>query len=508
MKKVFKKVKFLFFALPLLVFVLVFIFYLKQIETQEQELETGRENCIEGFFLVPVRYSLKGDFEFEYRFEKENILFANELCIKSTGLLAENEQYQLVIAFLGEYGLKIFEKPISFFTEDYPKIAKYPEKKEFLVNEKIFFELDKKNKSFDYYITINEKEAKCEEKEQGFECNLETLELKQGEEYELSVFSQYGSEKVSYFEPFVIKTPSPVIVEKSSINDGANVYEEVSLLEIVFNKDVDENIEIFFENEKGEEIGHEISLEGSKLIIRPLKAISFGTNCNLVIKDINGVDGSFFEGDYVLRFNVIKRPVQNWWAYPTDMVQTPKSGDDLLVVVSKKYFLPKTYAPSDLVPVSKAGIPTNGDMYARSIIIDDLRELGKAAKADGINISIRSAYRSYNTQVSTYQYWINYNNGNQNLADQVSARPGHSEHQLGTTIDFATNETAKFNESAAAIWLENNAHNFGFVISYPKGAHEITGYSYEGWHYRYIGRENAKKQNASGLVLVQWLERN
>lgn len=133
-----------------------------------------------------------------------------------------------------------------------------------------------------------------------------------------------------------------------------------------------------------------------------------------------------------------------------------------------------------------------------------------SAKKDGIDLSIVSGYRSYQTQVSTYNYWLSKNNNNVEYVDTFSARPGHSQHQLGTAIDFSSSEIGdvlgdSFDNTNASKWLIENAYKYGFVISYPKGHENVTGYKYESWHYRYIGKENALEMKNSGMILENYL---
>ena len=90
---------------------------------------------------------------------------------------------------------------------------------------------------------------------------------------------------------------------------------------------------------------------------------------------------------------------KNWWSYPTDIKPTKRHGDDLLVLVNKEYALSADYVPADLVSAAKSGIRKGNQHMVRNIVIADLTELVKAAKNDGIDLSIRSGYRSYNTQV-------------------------------------------------------------------------------------------------------------
>ncbi len=184
-------------------------------------------------------------------------------------------------------------------------------------------------------------------------------------------------------------------------------------------------------------------------------------------------------------------PPTNWWSYPSVIEEIPVDQVSLNVVMNKSRKLSASYAPTDLVILqSMPGIRVNKTLYVRSIIVEPLRQLGAAATAEGIDLSVISAYRSYATQQGTYQYWVNYNGGNVNAADQVSARPGHSEHQLGTTVDFSTSEIgdaigSQFNSAKANSWLLNNAPRFGFKLSYPAGQETVTGFAHEGWHWRY-----------------------
>lgn len=199
-----------------------------------------------------------------------------------------------------------------------------------------------------------------------------------------------------------------------------------------------------------------------------------------------------------------------WWAYPDTIYETTKSGDDLLVLVNKQYKLSSTYSPNDLVKASNSGIRRGGSYSLRNIVIPDLTEMVNDAKANGIDLSIVSGYRSYQTQLSTYNYWLSKNNNNVEYVDTFSARAGHSQHQLGTVIDFSTNEINDalgdtFANTNASKWLIENAHKYGWVISYPKGYESTTGYKYESWHYRYIGKANALDMKNSGMILENYL---
>jgi zinc D-Ala-D-Ala carboxypeptidase len=237
---------------------------------------------------------------------------------------------------------------------------------------------------------------------------------------------------------------------------------------------------------------------------------------NKVDEDISNVKSANIEEDVSLEdLSPLKGVVSTssgtaWWTYPSDIKGVTRSGDDLLVLVNKEYQLPSTYAPSDLVSASLSGIRKGESFMLRNILIEDLKNLVSDALADGIDLSIRSGYRSYATQQSTYNYWVSYNGGSIDAADRISARPGHSHHQLGTAIDFSSAEIAdglggSFSSTKASVWLADNAWKYGFAIGYPYGYESLTGYSYESWHYRYIGKAYAQEMHSNGMILELYL---
>ncbi len=171
------------------------------------------------------------------------------------------------------------------------------------------------------------------------------------------------------------------------------------------------------------------------------------------------------------------------------------------------YKLPESYVPPDLVSATKAGLSSGYEV--RSLVVPDLTALAQAAEAAGHPLAVQSAYRSYSYQVKTFASWVAQEGRAQAL--KVSARPGHSEHQLGTVLDFRTAggkpawDYDDWATTPTGKWLEANAHRYGFVMSYPKDEEALTCYSYEPWHYRYVGREEAGAVFESGLTLRQWL---
>ncbi len=189
----------------------------------------------------------------------------------------------------------------------------------------------------------------------------------------------------------------------------------------------------------------------------------------------------------------------------------PTSTDVVLTVLDRTYALPPGYAPDDLVPASTAGMAgSSGTKLVRAVVVDDLAAMRSAWEAAGLTVTIESAFRSYAGQSATFDAWV----ARLGPAGALlrTARPGHSEHQLGTAIDVTSSGWAgRFGdwaaESAEGGWMAAHAWEHGFVMSYPPGAETQTCFGYEPWHYRWIGREAAAAHRSSGLRLRPFLER-
>lgn len=164
-------------------------------------------------------------------------------------------------------------------------------------------------------------------------------------------------------------------------------------------------------------------------------------------------------------------------------------------LLDQEHALAPDDAPPDLVRLTDVGIAGSGRI--RSIVVDDLRAMADAARLAGSPFRVNSAYRSYQQQVRTFESFAATYGRDEAL--RSAARPGHSEHQLGTTIDVTGGEA----------WLAANAHRYGFVMSYPpEHSPATTCYKPEAWHFRYVGRDVAAEVRASGVSLREWLWRH
>ena len=160
-----------------------------------------------------------------------------------------------------------------------------------------------------------------------------------------------------------------------------------------------------------------------------------------------------------------------------------------ILIVNKTYCLPSDY----ISPKKK-----QADIASTKMI--------SSAKTDGINLKILSGHRSYETQVTTFSHWQNTLGDS---ATDVSAKEGHSEHQTGLTFDFGGASGCEldtcFETTSEGKWLKINASKFGFILRYPKGKEGITEYSFEPWHFRYVGIEQAGEIDTLGVSLEEYL---
>ena len=183
-----------------------------------------------------------------------------------------------------------------------------------------------------------------------------------------------------------------------------------------------------------------------------------------------------------------------------------KPADNLntnLLLVNKYNYLTEDYVPSNLENISTT--------YARSgmQLVKEAKEafetLSENAKKEGMNVIAMSSYRSYDYQVNLYNNYVAQDG--KEAADKYSARPGYSEHQTGLAVDVYNLDLpyTSFEETEEFTWMQENAYKYGFILRFPKDKVDITGYQYESWHYRYVGKKVAKEIKDNNLTLEEYI---
>lgn len=165
----------------------------------------------------------------------------------------------------------------------------------------------------------------------------------------------------------------------------------------------------------------------------------------------------------------------------------------LFFLIDKKHTASSSYAPKDLVSLKKNSLfdLNKAGMKIRPEAYSALNEMAQAALNDGIRLLVSSAYRSYSYQENLFNHYVNVDGLEE--AERESARPGTSQHQLGTAVDFGS-ISDDFDKTQMGQWIYKNAADYGWSLSFPKGYEDVTGYRWECWHFRYIGKNACRFQ--------------
>jgi D-alanyl-D-alanine carboxypeptidase len=210
-------------------------------------------------------------------------------------------------------------------------------------------------------------------------------------------------------------------------------------------------------------------------------------------------------------------------------------GEDLsgpyLVLVNKQNAAGENYVPENLTTLDAAYTAGGKTIQLENTVADAVVSMIEAMRAAGIdNVSVTSGYRTYEYQKTLFErYMAEEKEKHPSLSDEeikqivltYSAYPGTSEHQTGLCVDLYTDEMVGlwnygsetpdnpydkgFAETDAFVWLCEHAHEYGFILRFPENKTDVTGYSYESWHYRYVGVEHAKKIHQEGITLEEYL---
>jgi D-alanyl-D-alanine carboxypeptidase len=176
-------------------------------------------------------------------------------------------------------------------------------------------------------------------------------------------------------------------------------------------------------------------------------------------------------------------------AFILDLLACLEGDPYLRRLVDKRHSLPEGYEPEDLVELRPGSYEVGrGGLKLRRAAAEALETMAAAARSNGVILVASSAYRSYEYQIQVYNRIVG--EMGREAADRESARPGYSQHQTGLALDFGSIDDS-FARTRAGRWILENGSRFGWSLSFPEGCEEVTGYRWESWHYRYVGRDLA-----------------
>ena len=242
-------------------------------------------------------------------------------------------------------------------------------------------------------------------------------------------------------------------------------------------------------------------------------AKKLNTNKDIKLAKLDNIDKEidFFNMDYLDRYVLYK---QDHYEMPNkqviknvnmnldkDFYKDPVKARNLnteKILVNKYYYLESNYVPNNLETISTRYALSNMKMV--DVAREAFENMASDAKKQKLSIIAMSCYRSYDYQVNLYNRYVR--SDGKEKADTYSGRPGHSEHQTGLAVDVYNGKEnyTNFERTKEFTWMQQNAHKYGFILRFPKDKETETGYTYESWHYRYVGVDAAtyiKEHNIS-----------
>ena len=267
---------------------------------------------------------------------------------------------------------------------------------------------------------------------------------------------------------------------------------EYKLLQIGYSKEEIKTLESLTDETKD----YLLTIEYNKDILSLMKEKYFlEKNLKTYLSYLNDNNKSFT--DVVAIVNV---GANNEWYTNTKKTDLSKGN---LMLTNKFYSLDSTYNSDNMVKVSN-NYSYGEDQMLTEDTFNAFLDMWNAAKEENLNLIINSSYRSYEEQEEVYEYYKS--TLGEDKANKRAAKPGFSEHQTGMSIDIQTygSRAATFEDFDEFKWLSENAYKYGFILRYPKDKEYLTGYEYESWHYRYVGKEAAKYIQENNITFDEY----
>ena len=256
---------------------------------------------------------------------------------------------------------------------------------------------------------------------------------------------------------------------------------------------------------------YKIERKSPKDLVTKTKLVN-GNTYYVKVRTFYEVNGKRYKGKWSKKKSVKVRKTaiySNTTIRGVPELRTVKKKDDgdLLVLVNKYHTVSSNYSPTDMVSIPWTYV-ANSNQKIKKQVLKAYKKMSKAANKQGLDFKICSAYRSYSTQRYLFNSYIN--TKGYKTAFMLSAYPGRSEHHTGLALDLVTGSNGweldtNFANTKEGKWVFEHCAEYGFIIRYPEGKGDITGYQFEPWHLRYVGKKVAKEIMEEGITLEEYL---
>jgi len=312
---------YIFLPVVILISPILYLLLLTQfsITNYPTSIKPTQEFCVEGYFLFPNAYTIKSSFPVEIEtkdkitlFNKYDV-FAKVICFKPTTLLPESKQYTLNLSYLNFPNPTVFQKDLTITTQEYPDIMDVRFTEEINNNQILEFSIDYSGNHLNYFINLEDYEAPCNQESSTILCDISSLSLIQGYDYDLKLVSKYNGVLIKELKIIPVQIRTAVQIEKSSIKNKSvlqdkNIYE----IDITLNKEILNTYNISIRDDSDGEVKLESSVVGNLLAIYPKEEFKQNTTYYLKLNDLTGLDGSTLANEYVLEFSIDDGPKISW----------------------------------------------------------------------------------------------------------------------------------------------------------------------------------------------------
>lgn len=296
-------------------FLLIILLTYTSVTKYPKNIKPTEEFCLEGNFFLPQLYTISFSTPTNVEIKQKTTIFnkldifAKQICIKPRVLLIESSKYTLHLSYLNPLNWEIFDKRMEMTTDNYPRIEKLQFQNEINKGQVLEYQVTYPTDILDYYIQQGDTETGCTKVTSTILCDISSLALKQGNEYELILLSKYNDIIVNRLQTSIVSVRTAVLVEQSNIPNNA-ILQNPSITEIdtTFNKEILNSSQIALANSLGTSVPYESSVVGNVLKIYPKEKLKQNTIYTLKVNGITGLDGSSMENEYVLQFSIDDGP--------------------------------------------------------------------------------------------------------------------------------------------------------------------------------------------------------